>query len=103
MGGAYFAVGVPRVLRCLPAHDGGRREAVAALAFADCGSQLLAVVTTSTVQVWGGGQARGRVRMRLALRGLSLTHRASLTNHSTALSSRSTRAAPPPSPRTAPT
>jgi hypothetical protein len=55
---AYFAVGVPRVLRCLPARAGGASEAVVSLAFTDCGSQLLAVVTTSTVQVWGGGQAR---------------------------------------------
>jgi hypothetical protein len=61
---AYFAVGVPRVLRCLPAHAGGASEAVVSLAFTDCGSQLLAVVTTSTVQVWGGGQARAAARVR---------------------------------------
>jgi len=54
---AYFAVGVPRVLRCLPAECAGR-EAVLSLAFAHCGSALLAVVTTTQLQVWGGGQAR---------------------------------------------
>jgi hypothetical protein len=54
---AYFAVGVPRVLRCLPEEGGARHEAVLSLAFAHCGSALLAVVTTTTLQVWGGGQA----------------------------------------------
>ena len=55
---AYFAVGVPRVLRGLPEDGGARHEAVLSLSFAHCGSALLAVVTTTTLQVWGGGQVR---------------------------------------------
>lgn len=54
-----FAVGVPRVLRCLPPSEGAA-EAVAALAFTDCGAALLAVVTSTTVQLWAGGQASRR-------------------------------------------
>jgi hypothetical protein len=56
---ACFAVGVPRVLRCLGG-AGAHAESVAALALSSCGGLLLAVVTDSTVQIWGGGQARGR-------------------------------------------
>ena len=63
---AYFAVGVPRVLRCLPEEGGARQEAVLSLAFAHCGSALLAVVTTTTLQVWGGGQARAAARRAAA-------------------------------------
>ena len=60
---AHFAVGVPRVLRCLPEQGGAAHEAVLSLAFTHCGSALLAVVTTSTLQVWGGGQARRAARV----------------------------------------
>ena len=48
-----FAAGTPRVLRC---SDVSQRH-VASLSFSDH-EPLLAVVTSSAVQVWGGGQAR---------------------------------------------
>ena len=81
---AYFAVGVPRVLRCLPEQGGAAHEAVLSLAFTHCGSALLAVVTTSTLQVWGGGQARHRLRARMRCAALTRSLAVAAPGRSTA-------------------